>query len=92
MIKSIKHKALKKYWESGVAKGLNSQWLPRLKPMLDALEAASQPSDMNFPGAYFHSLKGDLQGFYSVRLTGNYRIVFQFEEDGFTLVDIVDYH
>jgi len=60
--------------------------------MLDVLEAANQPADMNFPGAHFHTLKGDLQGYYSVRLTGNFRIIFQFEEDGFTLVDIVDYH
>lgn len=92
MIKSIRHKALNNYWIFGNSKGLNTKWLPKLRIMLDALEAAHEPSDMNFPGAHFHILKGDLKGYYSVRLTGNYRIIFQFEDDGFTLIDIVDYH
>lgn len=47
---------------------------------------------MDFPGSHFHVLKGNLAGYYSVRLTGNFRVIFQSEEDGFTLVDIVDYH
>ena len=92
MIKSIRHKALRNYWTKGETKGLNANWLPKLRIVLDALEAAQEPEEMNFPGAHFHPLKGDLAGFYSVRLTGNYRVIFQSEEDGFTLVDIVDYH
>lgn len=92
MIKSIRHKALRNYWYRGSTKGLNANWLSKLRIMLDVLEAAGHPDEMNFPGSHFHSLKGDLDGFYSVRLTGNYRIIFQFEDDGFTLIDIVDYH
>ncbi len=57
-----------------------------------ALDAAERPEDMNVPGARYHALTGDLKGFYSVRLTGNYRVIFQHTEDGFELVDIVDYH
>ncbi len=92
MIKSIKHKALRSYWTKGQSKGLNAEWLPRIRIIMDALDAANAPEDMNFPGSRFHALKGDLVGYYSVRLTGNYRIIFQSEEDGFTLVDITDYH
>ncbi len=92
MIKSIRHKALRNYWQTGSSRGLNSNWMPRLRIFMDALEAADEPLEMDFPGAYFHSLKGELNGYYSVRITGNYRLIFQHEEDGFTLVDIVDYH
>ena len=92
VIKSIRHKALRNYWTKGQTKGLNAHWLPKLRFILDALNAAEAPEDMNFPGSYFHALKGNLTGFYAVRLTGNYRVIFQSEEDGFTLVDIVDYH
>ncbi len=92
MIKSIKHKALRNYWIKGQTKGLNANWLPKLRITIAALDAADKPEEMNFPGSYFHALKGDLAGFYSVRLTGNYRVIFQSEEDGFTLVDIMDYH
>lgn len=92
MIKSIRHKGLRDYWTKGQAKGLSAQWLPKLRIVLAALEAAETPEGMNFPGAYFHALKGDRAGFYSVRLTGNYRVIFQSEKDGFTLIDIEDYH
>lgn len=92
MIKSFKNKALRNYWTKGQTKGLNAKWLPKLRIILSALADAEAPEDMNFPGSYFHPLKGDLVGFYSVRLTGNYRVIFQSEEDGFTLIDIVDYH
>lgn len=92
MIESIKHKSLDNYWQNGKTKGLNASWLPKLRIMLDALEAAEEPNDMNFPSSNFHSSKGELKGYYSIKLTGNYRMIFKFEEDGFTLIDIVDYH
>lgn len=92
MIKSIKHKGLRNFWTKGQTKGLNAKWLPKLRIILSALESADEPEDMNFPGSYFHPLKGDLAGYHSVRLTGNHRVIFQSEEDGFTLIDIVDYH
>lgn len=92
MIVSIRHKALRKFWSTGNTKGLNSAWFPRLQIIMDALEAADDPEEMNFPGMHFHALRGDLTGFYSVRLTGNYRVIFQHDGDGFVLVDIVDYH
>ena len=47
---------------------------------------------MNYPGAYFHSLKGDRVGRYSVRLTANVRVTFGWSDDGATDVDIEDYH
>jgi len=92
VIKSIRHKALRNYWLKGQTKGLNANWLPKLRIILAALEAADEPEEMNFPGSRFHSLKGEMSGFYSVRVTGNYRVIFQSEEDGFTLIDIMDYH
>ncbi len=92
MIKSIKHKSLKNYWLTGSLKGLNAEWIPRLKRMIAALEAASKPDDLALPSYNFHELKGDMKGYYSIKLTGNYRVIFKFEEDSFTLVDIVDYH
>ena len=47
---------------------------------------------MNYPGSYFHPLKGDRAGHYAVRLTANYRVTFGWDEDGATNVDIEDYH
>jgi proteic killer suppression protein len=59
--------------------------------MLDRLEAATKPEDMNLPGYKFHGLKGDRRGTYAVSVTGN-RLTFRFEGDDATDVNLEDYH
>ena len=73
-------------------KALNTEWLPKLRRIMLALDAATTPDEMNYPGAHFHKLTGNRQGEYSVRLTGNYRITFGWEDEYATHVDIEDYH
>ena len=72
--------------------GLNAEWIPKLRRVLAALEAAERPEEMNYPGSYFHSLKGDRAGHFAVRLTANVRVTFGWSEDGATEVNIEDYH
>lgn len=47
---------------------------------------------MNFPGSDLHPLKGDLRGFWSVKVSGNWRVIFRFEKGDVFDVDYVDYH
>ncbi len=47
---------------------------------------------MNLPGFRLHSLKGERKGQWAVSVTGNLRIVFEFEGENATNVDLVDYH
>ena len=47
---------------------------------------------MNYPGSYFHPLKGNRARRYAVRLTANFRITFGWDDDGAVDVDIEDYH
>lgn len=47
---------------------------------------------MDLPGFRLHPLKGDFSGFYAVKVSGNWRIVFHFEGADATDVDLVDYH
>ena len=92
MIISIKHKALKNYWTKGQSRGLNSKWLPKIDIVLDALDSSSKADDMNLPGFYFHKLVGQELGRFSVRVTGNWRITFQFNGEDAELLDLEDYH
>ena len=92
VIASIRHKALRQYWINGQTRGLNAEWIRKLRRILSALDAADQPEHMNYPGAYFHSLKGRGLGRYSVRLTADVRVTFGWSDDGATDVDIEDYH
>ena len=92
VIGSIRHKGLRNYWAAGQTKGLNAEWRSKLRRILSALEAADRPEQMNYPGSYFHPLKGEWAGRYAVRLTGNFRVTFGWNDDGAADVDIEDYH
>ena len=92
VIASIRHKALRQFWTRGQTKGLNAEWIGKLRRILSALDAADRPEHMNYPGSYFHSLSGDRAGRYSVRLTSNVRVTFGWNDDGAVDIDIEDYH
>ena len=65
---------------------------PIEKTILTRLDAAESAQAMNQPGYGFHSLSGNLEGFYAVKVSGNYRIIFRFEGENAHDVDYIDYH
>ena len=60
--------------------------------ILARLEEASEVGNMDLPGFRLHPLKGDLVGFWSVTVSGNWRVVFRFEGGHAGDVDLIDYH
>ena len=66
--------------------------LPKIRRILSALDAATEPDDMDFPGFRLHPLKGELAGFFAVSVNGNWRVTFQFVNETPKEVDLVDYH
>ena len=56
------------------------------------LDNAQEPRDLDLPGYRLHALKGDLKGYWSVRISGNWRIIFRFEDGAAFEVGLVDYH
>lgn len=92
MITSFKHKGLEKFFYSGNTAGIQAQHAKKLRLILDLMDGASTVQDVNFPGSNLHMLKGDRQAFWSVRVSGNWRVIFKFENDNIQLVDYLDYH
>jgi len=92
MIKSWQHKGLKDFFYTGNKKGIIPAHEKRLKIILQRLNAAIGAEDMNTPGMKFHRLKGNKKDFFSVSVSGNWRVVFQFEDQDAYLVDYIDYH
>ena len=91
-IKKFKHKGLKKFFESGSKTCIQAAHADKIELILDLLNGALEVKDMNFPGSDFHPLKGDLKGFYSVHVNGNWTIIFRFEKGEALDVDLIDYH
>ena len=90
MIKSFKSKALREFAEKGKASKLPAKGHDRIRRILALLDAATNPTDLNLPGFYFHKLKGNNR--FSVRVTGNWRITYAWSDTDATDVDIEDYH
>ena len=92
MIKTFKHKGLKKLYESGSKQGVKLEHTVRLRLILARLDASTAAEDMNLTGLGLHRLKGSLKNYWSVSVSGNWRVIFRFE-DGYVLdVDYLDYH
>lgn len=64
----------------------------RIKRCLNYLNAATQPSDLNLSGLRLHRLRGGRQGYWSIRVTGNWRITFRMEKGDVYDVNLIDYH
>ena len=92
MILRIRHKGLRRLFAAGEIRGIMPAHAQRLRLILARLHAAAEPKDMNLPGLRLHQLKGELDGYYAVDVSGNWRIVFRFEGADVTDVDYLDYH
>lgn len=92
MIKSWLHKGLQKFYETGSKAGIQPKHANTLSLLLFQLAGATNPKDMDTPGNYLHKLAGDLHDYFSVRVSGNWRIIFKFEGNDAILVDYLDYH
>ena len=88
----IKHKGLRRLAETGSSKGINAALTGKLSRIVSALSAADQPSELNNRGWRLHPMKGNLAGYWSLRVTGNWRVVFRFQDGEAVDVDLVEYH
>jgi proteic killer suppression protein len=92
MILRFRHKGLERLFTSGNAGGVSAQHVRKIRLVLAQLNIALAPEAMNIPKMQFHALTGDRKGQYAVSVSGNWRIVFEFEGQNATNVDLVDYH
>jgi proteic killer suppression protein len=92
MIKSFKHKGLEDFFHTGKKKGIKPEHADRIERILDRLNAASEIRDTNYPGSDLHKLSGDKKGQYAVKVSGNWRVFFEFVNGNAYIVDYGDYH
>ena len=88
----IKHSGLRALHERGDGSRLSAGLVPRLRRILLRLEGATRPATWPCPGTVFTPLKGERRGLWSVRVSGNWRVVFRFEGMEAVDVDLIDYH
>jgi len=92
MIKSFKHKGLKRYFQTGSVSGIQAQHQRKLRMQLAAIDTAKDIDDINLPGFKLHPLKGDRDGVWSITVNGNWRITFEFIDGNAYILNYEDYH
>ncbi len=92
MIKSFRHKGLQRLYETGNASGVNANHVKRLRMQLAALDTAKVIGDMDIPGFRLYPLKGELRQRWSISVSRNWRMTFEFTDGNAYVVDYEDYH
>ena len=92
VIISFQHKGLERFFRTGKAGGIQPHHVAKLRLVLGALNEAIDTTQLNIPGWRLHALKGDLKGFWSITINGNWRVIFRFVGHDVELLNYLDYH
>lgn len=92
MIRSFRHKGLEKFFRTGSKAGIQAAHADRLNRQLTMLNRARAAQEMDVAGWNLHALRGSLEGHWSVKVSGNWRLTFRFEDNQAEVVDYQDYH
>ena len=92
MIRSIRHRGLRRLYEDNDPRGVMAEHAEKLRDILARLDAARVVTDMDLPGFRLHPLRGNLRGYWAVTVRANWRVIFRFADGEASDVDYVDYH
>ena len=92
MIQSFRHKGLRRFYETGITAGIQASHKKKLRLQLFALDTANLIEDMDIPGFKLHALKGERKGLWSISISGNWRMTFEFKDGNVFIINYEDYH
>ncbi|WP_017802202.1 type II toxin-antitoxin system RelE/ParE family toxin [Winslowiella toletana] len=92
MIKNFKHKGLRLFFAKGITSGINPRHADKLRQRLAVINQAEAVGEINLPGYRLHPLTGERQGLWSVTVSGNWRVTFEFIDGDAYIVKYEDYH
>jgi toxin HigB-1 len=92
MIRSFKHRGLKRLHERGDRSGIRPDLVETVERILSVLDSATTPQALGIPRYRLHPLRGELKGLWSVTVRANWRIIFRFEGTEAFDIELIDYH
>jgi proteic killer suppression protein len=92
VIRRFRHRGLERLFLRDDMSGVNAQHVRKLRQILAMLDNANGPAGMSLPGFQLHPLRGGRRGQWAVSVSGNWRVVVEFDGPDATNVDLIDYH
>jgi toxin HigB-1 len=95
IIRSVRHRGLKRLIEDDQTKGRRPDMVNRARNIVTALIVAEDLKMLREgapSGWRVHQLSGDRKGTWSISATGNWWITFEEEHGYVDLLDVEDYH
>ncbi|MBD6617740.1 Killer protein [Komarekiella sp. 'clone 1'] len=92
MIQTFQNKALENLFRENFNKGVSANLEKKIRIRLEVIDSALIVEDIRLPGYDLHELKGDRKGTWSIKVSGNWRITFKFEDGDAYAVNLEDYH
>ncbi|MFK7865904.1 MAG: type II toxin-antitoxin system RelE/ParE family toxin [Alphaproteobacteria bacterium] len=92
MIIHIKHKGLRLLYQKGDRSKLSAKYIDKIERVLARLDQAEKPEDMNLPSYRLHPLVGNFNHYWAISISANMRVIFRFEQENITDIDLIDYH
>ena len=92
MTRTFRHRGLKRFYDRGDRSQVFSDRVDRIEDILARLDVAVTPSELDLPGYALHPLKGKLKGFWALKVSGNWRIIFRLKDGDVFDVNLIDYH
>ena len=92
MIKSFRHRGLKRLFEREDRSLIHPDLIDTVENILFALDEALSVQALAIPRYHLHPLKGKFKEYWSVTVKANWRIIFRFEEGHAYGVELIDYH
>lgn len=91
MIKSFNHKGLQQFFETGTTRGIRADHAKKLRCMLAVIDDIVSVEEVLFLWKC-HQLKGSRAHIWSLSVSGNWRLTFEFKNGNADILDYEDYH
>ena len=93
MIKSFKDEKLERCWKEGKCCGISQTLKRRILMKLDSMDAAVCLEDLRSPpGNRLHQLNGDLKDYWTIAVSGAWRLIFKYENNDIFDISLEQYH
>jgi toxin HigB-1 len=92
MIRRFRHRGLQRLYHDDDRRGVSSELVEKTARVLARLDVVMRPEQLKLPGFALHRLEGELAGYWSIAVRGDWRIIFDFDVGNITDVDLVEYH